>query len=337
MLERCAPSAQPVLEREQRLRKRAASHAVSCLLASEPSWRPSGVPQCRQLMLAACAITRPAHAPWSGAAPTCSAPVALPPAACRGAPPRRWTNGLFRSTLHRVCTDGAAERYSIPFFFAPRSMRWGSAAGWPPNRPLSAPRVRRRDAQRGVARSDQSLYPHRAACAGRLWGQRRSAASVPNSPALCSGGGHAHCSGVHGCGQRLGAVAAVRCLPCLLRLAAARRRCLQARAAPAAVHTRALTSPKDARALRRAANSIRRGCAGLSDAAASMHQLLRLRVAVRAARGVPADLLLAGPAAAVAADDQRRVPAVALCGHARRLRQRRQGRQCNVRRGPAGS
>ena len=57
--------------------------------------------------------------PGAGAAPTCSAPVALPPAACRGAPPRRWTNGLFRSTLHRVCTDGAAERYSMPFFFDP--------------------------------------------------------------------------------------------------------------------------------------------------------------------------------------------------------------------------
>lgn len=32
---------------------------------------------------------------------------------------RRWSNGRFRSTLHRVCTAGDRERYSIPFFFDP--------------------------------------------------------------------------------------------------------------------------------------------------------------------------------------------------------------------------
>jgi len=31
----------------------------------------------------------------------------------------RWTNGLFRSTLHRVLTNGENERYSVPFFFDP--------------------------------------------------------------------------------------------------------------------------------------------------------------------------------------------------------------------------
>lgn len=32
----------------------------------------------------------------------------------------RWTNGLFRSTLHRVvCKERAQERYSIPFFYQP--------------------------------------------------------------------------------------------------------------------------------------------------------------------------------------------------------------------------
>ncbi|EIE25730.1 oxygenase-like protein [Coccomyxa subellipsoidea C-169] len=31
----------------------------------------------------------------------------------------RWTNGLFKSTLHRVVTDGSRHRYSIPFFFEP--------------------------------------------------------------------------------------------------------------------------------------------------------------------------------------------------------------------------
>ncbi|KAK9843645.1 hypothetical protein WJX81_000832 [Elliptochloris bilobata] len=31
----------------------------------------------------------------------------------------RWTNGLFRSTLHRVCTAGDRDRYSIAFFFDP--------------------------------------------------------------------------------------------------------------------------------------------------------------------------------------------------------------------------
>lgn len=31
----------------------------------------------------------------------------------------RWSNGLFKSTLHRVITSGEAERYSIPFFYEP--------------------------------------------------------------------------------------------------------------------------------------------------------------------------------------------------------------------------
>lgn len=31
----------------------------------------------------------------------------------------RWTNGMFRSTNHRVLTAGDKERYSIPFFFEP--------------------------------------------------------------------------------------------------------------------------------------------------------------------------------------------------------------------------
>lgn len=31
----------------------------------------------------------------------------------------RWTNGLFRSTVHRVLTNGDRERYSIPFFYEP--------------------------------------------------------------------------------------------------------------------------------------------------------------------------------------------------------------------------
>ncbi len=31
----------------------------------------------------------------------------------------RWTNGKFRSTLHRVVSRGYRERYSIPFFYEP--------------------------------------------------------------------------------------------------------------------------------------------------------------------------------------------------------------------------
>jgi isopenicillin N synthase-like dioxygenase len=31
----------------------------------------------------------------------------------------RWTNGKFKSTVHRVISAGNAERYSIPFFYEP--------------------------------------------------------------------------------------------------------------------------------------------------------------------------------------------------------------------------
>jgi isopenicillin N synthase-like dioxygenase len=31
----------------------------------------------------------------------------------------RWSNGLFRSTVHRVVSSGQRERYSAPFFFEP--------------------------------------------------------------------------------------------------------------------------------------------------------------------------------------------------------------------------
>ena len=31
----------------------------------------------------------------------------------------RWTNGLFKSTVHRVISNGKQERYSIPFFYEP--------------------------------------------------------------------------------------------------------------------------------------------------------------------------------------------------------------------------
>ena len=31
----------------------------------------------------------------------------------------RWTNGMFKSTLHRVINTTGAERYSIAYFFEP--------------------------------------------------------------------------------------------------------------------------------------------------------------------------------------------------------------------------
>lgn len=33
--------------------------------------------------------------------------------------PCRWTNGVCKSTLHRVVTDGTKERYSTAFFMEP--------------------------------------------------------------------------------------------------------------------------------------------------------------------------------------------------------------------------
>jgi len=32
---------------------------------------------------------------------------------------QKWTNGLYKSTMHRVVMDGEEDRYSIPFFFEP--------------------------------------------------------------------------------------------------------------------------------------------------------------------------------------------------------------------------
>lgn len=32
---------------------------------------------------------------------------------------QRWSNGAFKATLHRVVSDGRAERFSMPFFYEP--------------------------------------------------------------------------------------------------------------------------------------------------------------------------------------------------------------------------
>ena len=132
---------------------------------------------------------------------------------------RRWTNGLFRSTLHRVCTVGDKERYTIPFFFDPA---------------FNAVR-----------------------------------ASLPALDVLPSGA--ATCMQVAGY-----------------------------------IHAGVLVAVRHSLVLAR------------------VWHVVKALVAC-AAGGVPADVLLRGEPCQVPADDQRRVPAGALCGHAHGLRRQRKG------------